>query len=85
MVGFMATLSSEQKLAALAFCGDDTHVVALREALGWFIADERFQVAVGGNPIAVEGMLAEAQARYTFSRPITEDNHHDLQDKNIRR
>jgi hypothetical protein len=25
MTGFMATLSAEQKSAALAYCGDDTH------------------------------------------------------------
>lgn len=37
---------------------------ALREALGWFVADERFHVSVGGNPKAVEQMIAEAQARY---------------------
>ena len=36
---------------------------ALREALGWFLADARFDVAVGGNPIAVEEMILEARAR----------------------
>lgn len=34
----------------------------LREALGWFLEDERFHVAVGGNPIAVEDMLDRARA-----------------------
>lgn len=36
----------------------------LRTALGWFLNDERFQVAVGGNPIAVDQMLAEARTIY---------------------
>ena len=34
----------------------------LREALGWFLNDTRFQVGVGGNPIAVEDMLRRARA-----------------------
>jgi hypothetical protein len=37
-------------------------VARLREALGWFLADPQFQVAVGGNPIVVERMLAAARA-----------------------
>ncbi len=36
----------------------------LREALGWFVADKRFQVGVGGNPNVVEAMIAEAKNRY---------------------
>ncbi len=35
----------------------------LREALGWFLADTRYQVWVGGNPRVVNRMLAEARAR----------------------
>lgn len=31
-------------------------------ALRCFLADERFQVAVGGNPIAVDRMLEQARA-----------------------
>lgn len=34
----------------------------LSEALGWFLTDDRFHVAVGGNPIAVEEMLERARA-----------------------
>jgi hypothetical protein len=36
----------------------------LLEALRWFVDDERFQVAVGGNPNVVERMIANAQAVY---------------------
>ena len=35
-----------------------------RRVLGWFLADERFQVAVGGNPNVVEKMLADARVIY---------------------
>lgn len=35
---------------------------AAREALGWFLVDPRFEVAVGGNPIAVARMMADARA-----------------------
>jgi len=34
----------------------------LRDALGYFLTDDRFQVAVGGNPIVVEAMLRTARA-----------------------
>jgi hypothetical protein len=34
----------------------------LEEALSWFLEDERFQVAVGGNPNAVENMLSAARS-----------------------
>ena len=40
----------------------------LLEALSWFVDDERFQVAVGGNPAAVERMIADAQAVYAKAR-----------------
>ena len=33
----------------------------LREALGWFLTDERFVVSVGGNPNVVDGMLSQAR------------------------
>lgn len=33
----------------------------LREALGWFLADDRFHVSVGGNPIVVEDMILRAR------------------------
>ncbi len=36
----------------------------LETALGWFLDDERFRVAVGGNPHAVEKMLSEAREIY---------------------
>lgn len=39
-------------------------VAGLRRALGWFVDDERFDVAVGGNPNVVEPMIAEAQRIY---------------------
>lgn len=32
------------------------------EALKWFVADDRFQVAVGGNPIVVEKMISDSRA-----------------------
>ncbi|MDD2878715.1 MAG: hypothetical protein PHZ23_15970 [Acidiphilium sp.] len=34
----------------------------MRDALGYFLTDDRFQVAVGGNPIVVEAMLRTARA-----------------------
>lgn len=37
-------------------------------ALGWFLSDERFQVAVGGNPNAVERMLASARTIYARAK-----------------
>lgn len=37
-------------------------------ALGWFIADERFQVAVGGNPNVVAHMLESARAIYARAK-----------------
>src|SRR3990172_356104 len=33
-----------------------------REALNYFLGDSRFQISVGGNPHAVEAMLAKARA-----------------------
>lgn len=39
-------------------------VASLRRALGWFVDDERFDVAVGGNPNVVEPMIGEAQRIY---------------------
>src|SRR5579883_1134976 len=39
-----------------------SRIAALEEALRFFLADDRFQVAVGGNPIAVDEMLAKARA-----------------------
>jgi len=34
----------------------------LEEALRLFVADERFQVTVGGNPVAVKAAIAQARA-----------------------
>ncbi|HQT89101.1 MAG TPA: hypothetical protein PK677_11190 [Acidiphilium sp.] len=34
----------------------------MRDALGYFLTDDRFQAAVGGNPIVVEAMLRTARA-----------------------
>lgn len=42
-------------------------IEALREALGWFVADERFQIAVGGNPQVVERMIEQARQVYAAS------------------
>lgn len=36
----------------------------LRVALGWFVADGRFRVGVGGNPNVVEPMIEEARRIY---------------------
>lgn len=44
-------------------------VEQLRTALGWFVADERFQVGVGGNPNVVERMIEDAKAIYDRTRP----------------
>lgn len=49
--------------------GPEHRAARLRKALGYFLADERFQVAVGGNPNAVEKMLAEARAIYEDCQP----------------
>ena len=46
----------------------DAAIDELTEALGWFMEDERFQVGVGGNPIAVEKMLAEVRLRMAAAR-----------------
>ena len=48
---------SDAKLIVKAING----FAKLREALSWFLSDERFQVGVGGNPIVVERMIAEAR------------------------
>jgi hypothetical protein len=45
--------------------------VRLRRALGYFMNDERFQVAISGNPFAVEKMLAEVRA--ILSNPTTKE------------
>lgn len=39
-------------------------VIQLRQALGYFLDDARFQVAVGGNPIMVDAMLKRAREAY---------------------
>lgn len=43
------------------------------EALGWFLHDERFRVAVGGNPNVVESMLTEARAVHEEAATLTKD------------
>ena len=42
-------------------------ILLLRQALGYFIADPRFQVCVGGNPGVVEAMIARAKQIYEES------------------
>lgn len=44
-------------------------VEALETALSWFLTDPRFQVAVGGNPKAVDNMLTVAR-RVLHALPI---------------
>jgi hypothetical protein len=39
-------------------------IMELKTTLGFFIEDDRFQVAVGGNPRAVEAMLEVARVVY---------------------
>jgi hypothetical protein len=52
-----------QKIAEAIAVRDFEERQALRAALCIFLGhDERFQVAVGGNPVAVEKMLNEARA-----------------------
>ena len=36
-------------------------IAELETALGWFLRDNRFRVAVGGNPNVVDAMLGEAR------------------------
>jgi hypothetical protein len=36
-------------------------ITDLELALGWFLGDSRYRVAVGGNPLAVEAMLSAAR------------------------
>ena len=62
---------------AVLFSSEDVsplikEVEALREALGWFVDDDRFQVGVGGNPNVVEAMIAEAKARHSSDTLKTE-------------
>jgi hypothetical protein len=40
----------------------EARVAELEAGLSWFLTDERFQVAVGGNPIVVDRMLVDARA-----------------------
>ena len=51
--------AKDKRIAELEGCSE-----RLRVALGWFVDDERFQVAVGGNPNVVESMIAEAKRIY---------------------
>jgi hypothetical protein len=55
-------LEAEIDLHARALHVEQAELVRAREALGWFLEDKRFQVAVGGNPIVVERMLNDARA-----------------------
>lgn len=58
---------ADARFAALAhqeWPGLLNRIEQLREALGWFLNDERFRVAVGGNPNVVDRMIAEAWERY---------------------
>lgn len=52
------------RLVATATSATKAHaeLIRLREALSWFLTDERFSVAVAGNPNVVERMLADARA-----------------------
>jgi hypothetical protein len=40
----------------------DVTIDQLRGALRWFLTDDRFQVAIGGNPNVVDRMLADARS-----------------------
>jgi hypothetical protein len=44
-------------------------VAELESTLRWFLDDERFQVAVGGNPNVVEKMLSDARAALAGTTP----------------
>ena len=39
----------------------DDRIAELEKALGWFLSDDRFRVAVGGRPHVVEKMIADAR------------------------
>ncbi len=53
-----------QPIVAAAIQSYMDRITELETALGWFVADAPWQVGIGGNPIAVERMIAEAQAIY---------------------
>ena len=57
-----ASKHKEQCLNALTTALRVTGADDLAAALGWFLEDPRFQVAVGGNPNVVDRMLADARA-----------------------
>jgi hypothetical protein len=44
-------------------------VVRLRQALGYFLVDCRFDVSVGGNPDVVQAMLQRSRAVYEETAP----------------
>ena len=56
--------SPQHEIDALAhqFTRAKEIIAAQREALNYFLGDSRFQISVGGNPHAVEAMLAKARA-----------------------
>lgn len=55
--------------AASALDAKDAEIERLREALSDFLENPSFKVAVGGNPIAVERMLAKARSALTPPHP----------------
>lgn len=58
-------MAAEQVTALQKQLKDTRHLLAAaRRAIGFFIADERFQVTVGGNPLVVEDMLRQVAAIY---------------------
>ena len=54
--------------AASLIESQEEEIGRLREALGWFLSDDRFQVAVGGNPIVVDRMLEAARSALSLRR-----------------
>ncbi|MEO0975984.1 MAG: hypothetical protein AAFY24_01945 [Pseudomonadota bacterium] len=53
--------------------GLEKQVAELAEALSWFLDDDRFHVAVGGNPNVVEKMIDEARDRMIAAAKGGED------------
>ena len=45
-------------------CDKALEAERLRQALGYFLVDERFNVAIGGNPHAVDEMFKRVTAVY---------------------
>jgi hypothetical protein len=69
----MATLIAEVRRLRSALAASEAQVRTLREALSYFIADDRFQVGVGGNPIVVKRMFDQVISVFVATRPAEQE------------